>query len=42
MGRGREEQGSFTVLLENLIQIGLCLSTPSWPETWRKDMDKVH
>ena len=35
----REESGTvfFTVLLEKLIQIGLCLSTPSWPETWRKD-----
>lgn len=26
----------FTVLLEKLIQTGLCLSTPSWAETWRK------
>lgn len=38
----REELGTgfFTVLLEKLIQIGLCLSTPSWPETWRKDHEQ--
>lgn len=34
----REESGTglFTVLLEKLIQIGLRVSTPRRPETWRK------
>ena len=35
-GRRKISARAFTGLLEALIQAGPCLSTPSWPGTWRK------